>query len=418
MRPPFARRLLRPIYRFSWWFCGLGLAAAQPAGAAEAPSPASSVPASAAAAPVADAQWCGIESARPAPEPALPCKLPGLPCGPVAAEQIRGGGSDPAEDLDGDGQPDLIIGGRREVPKPEIYAAIYRATEAGYVLADYRAVPPRAEPTFASVALATPGAAPLLRDGYDLLEPGGRTLSIARLRRFDGQRFRTLLTFCAHRSEPSPAQSPREGLNRVEFVDVDKDGTKEIVVLGLIRPTVFRTSDSGLTLTEDAALTQLFLQNNPESVRARTLRAEAARLTAPAQARRAADTLQRAYSLAPYDVDLGIELANALLRSDQASRAAELIVRLQNKAPERGTLCCAMAAVQRSLRNPTAEMTTLKLCSERETDETLRNAALTRLHELQQPPAPPSPPDSPPPSAAPTSSAPAPASSPLSPPAP
>lgn len=386
--------------------------------AAEVQVPAPSAPASTAAAPSADAQWCGIDSARPAPEPALPCKLPGLPCGPVPAEQIRGGGSDPAEDLDGDGQPDLIIGGRRELPKPEVYAAIYRATEAGFVLADYRAVPPRAEPTFASVVLATPGAAPLLRDGYDLLEPGGRTVSIARLRRFDGQRFRTLLTFCAHRSEPSAAQGPREGLNRVEFVDVDKDGTKEAVVLGLIRPTVFRISDSGLAFTEDAALTQLFLQSNPEAVRARALRAEAARLTTPAQARRAADTLQRAYALSSYDVDLGIDLVNALLRSEQPGRAAELITRLQNKAPERSALFCAMAAAQRSLRNPAAELAALKPCSERETDETLRSAAVTRLRELQQPPAQPSPPENPPPPAAPSSPASAPAPSPPAPPSP
>lgn len=316
----------------------------------------------------------------------------------MGVEQIRGGGGDPAEDLDGDGQPDLIIGGRREVPKPEIYAVIYRATEAGYVLADYRAVPPRAEPTFASVVLAMPGSAPLLRDGYDLLEPGGRTLSIARLRRFDGQRFRTLLTFCAHRAEPGASGEPREGLNRVEFIDVDKDGTKETVVLGLIRPTVFRASDSGLVLTEDTALTQLFLQTNPEAVRARTLRADATRLTAAGEVRRAADALQRAYALTPYDVDLGIDLATALLRSEQPLRARDLLLRLQYKAPERTSLSCAMAAAQRALRNPAAELPALKLCAERESDETLRTAALTRLHELQQPAAAPaSPSDTSPP---------------------
>lgn len=401
MRHLGARRLLRPGFVFCGLF-GLGLTAARPGWAGEAASPAPPAAASPAAAPIADAQWCGIEAARPVPEPPLPCKLPGLPCGPVGAEQIRGGGGDPAEDLDGDGQPDLIIGGRREVPKPETYAALYRFTEAGYVLADYRAVPPRAEPTFASVVLATPGTVPLLRDGYDLLESGGRTLSIARLRRFDGQRFRTLLTFCAHRAEPTAAGSPREGLNRVEFVDVDKDGAKEVVVLGLIRPTVFRISESGLALTEDAALTQLFLQSSPEAVRARTLRDEASRLTAAGQARRAADALQRAYNLAPYDVDLGLELATALLHSDQPSRAAELLSRLQNKAPERTALPCAMAAAQRALRNPAAELAALKLCSEREADGTLRTAALTRLRELQQPAAgttapPPAPLPAPPP---------------------
>ena len=339
------------------------------------------------AAPVADAQWCGIDSGRPAAEPPLPCKLPGLPCGPVSAEQIRGGGGDLAEDLDGDGQPDLIIGGRREVPKPEIYAAIYRTTSAGLVLTDYRAMPPRAEPTFASVVQVTPGSAPMLRDGYDLLEAGGRTLSIARLRRFDGQRFRTLLTFCAHRVEPSAAGAAREGQNRVEFVDIDKDGTKEVVVLGLLRPTVFRFSEGGLALTEDAALSQLFRDSSPEGVRSKALRAEAARLTAAGQVRRAADTLQRAFALAAYDVDLGRELVTALLHSDQASRALDLLARLQNQAPERTALTCAVAATQRALHNPTAELAALKQCVERETDETLRTAALTRLGELQPPPA-------------------------------
>jgi hypothetical protein len=330
----------------------------------------------------------------------LSCKLPGLPCGPVSAEQIRGGSGDPAEDLDGDGQLDLIIGGRREVPKPEVYSVIYRATSAGYVLADYRAMLPHTEPTFASVVMASPGAAPLLRDGYDLLEANGRTLSIARLRRFDGQRFRTLLTFCAHRLEPSATGSPREGQNRVELVDIDKDGTKEVVVQGLLRPTVFRFGDGGLSLTEDAALSQLFRENSPEVQRSRNLRAEAARLMAANQARRAADTLQRAFALATYDVELGLELVTALLRSEQASRALELLTRLQNQAPERTALSCAVAATQRALRNSAAELVALKQCAESETDATLRTAALTRLNELAPPTAaaPVSPPGNPSPS--------------------
>jgi hypothetical protein len=332
----------------------------------------------------ADAQWCGIDAAKPAAEPAPPCKFPGLPCGPVSVDQIRGGAGEPSEDLDGDGQPDLIVGGRRDVPKPETYAVIYRFTEPGYVLVDYRAMPPRAEPTFATVVLASPGSAPLIRDGYDQLESGGRTLSIARLRRFDGQRFRTLLTFCAHRVEPIPGGSPREGLNRVEFVDVDKDGSKEVVVQGLIKPTVFRQSENGLALTEDPALSQLYLDSSPEAQRAKTLRAEAARHLAAGQARRAADTLQRAYALASYDLDLGGELVSALLRSEQPARAVEILTRLKHQAPERAALTCQLATAQRALHDAGAEQAALKICVESEPDETLRAAALARLRELQQ----------------------------------
>jgi hypothetical protein len=277
------------------------------------------------------------------------------------------------------------------VPRPEIYAAIYRMVRSGggsdgsYVLADYRAVPARSEPTFASVVLATPGSPPLIRDGYDLLEPGGRTLSIARLRRFDGQRFRTLLTFCAHRVEPVAGGSPREGLNRVEFVDVDKDGNKEVVVLGLVRPTVFKVSDNGLLLSEDAPLTQLYLASNAEAQRSRALHAEAQRYSASGQFRRAADTLLRAYSLAPYDLELGSELVEALLGSDQPGRAVEVLARMKNQAPERAALSCAQARAERALRNVPAELLALKVCVEHEPDMAQRSAALLRLRELQPP---------------------------------
>ena len=62
--------------------------------------------------------------------------------------------------------PGAVLGGRYVIDRLVSeggMGAIYRATEAGYVLADYRAVPPRAEPTFASVVQATPGAAPPMR---------------------------------------------------------------------------------------------------------------------------------------------------------------------------------------------------------------------------------------------------------------
>ncbi|HNO70025.1 MAG TPA: hypothetical protein PKI49_16030, partial [Pseudomonadota bacterium] len=223
---------------------------------------------------VPDAKWCGIETLSPPPESASPCKLTSLPCGPIGSDKIHNNSGEETDDLDGDGQRDLVMGGRINVNAKDVFAAIYRGTESGYVLSDYRIIPPRAEPTFASVLLTENGRPPLLRDGHDLVESNGRSLSIARLRRFDGQRFRTLLTFCAHRSEPA-ASAPggvRQGLNRVDFIDVDKDGNKEVVIQGLLAPVVFRFADTGLLLIEDRALTQTYRETSHEAVRAKNLR--------------------------------------------------------------------------------------------------------------------------------------------------
>ncbi len=149
---------------------------------------------------VPDSKWCGIEASASPMDSAMPCKLTTLPCGPIGADRILNNSGEDTDDLDGDGQRDLVVGGRLSVNSKEIFAAIYRGSDSGYVLSDYRVVPARAEPTYASVLLTENGKPPLLRDGHDLVESNGRSHSHARLRRFDGQRFRTLLTFCAHRS--------------------------------------------------------------------------------------------------------------------------------------------------------------------------------------------------------------------------
>ena len=273
-------------------------AAASAAGGSEAPTalpqaPVRPLPQASAAVSVdgviPDAKWCGIESLSPPPEPPSPCKLTTLPCGPIGFEKIHNNSGEETDDLDGDGQRDLVVGGRINVNAKDVFAAIYRGSESGYILSDYRVVPARAEPTFASVLLVENGRAPLLRDGHDLVESNGRSLSIARLRRFDGQRFRTLLTFCAHRSEPSVGApgGVRQGLNRVDFFDVDKDGNKEVVIQGLLAPVVFRFADTGLLLMEDRALTQTYRETSHEAVRARSLRAEAEKLTDDGEVRRA-----------------------------------------------------------------------------------------------------------------------------------
>lgn len=369
---------------------------ADPAGSAPAaaPAPAASPPAgggavagpSTTAGPAADAIWCGIELAKTAPEPPIPCKHPGLPCGPVSADQVSRGAGEVGEDLDGDGSPDLTLAGRREVPRPEIYAAIYRSTEAGFVLSDYQAVPARAEPTMASVILAAPGSAPLLRDGYDIVESNGRTQSIARLRRFDGQRFRTLLSFCAHRAEPVAGRL-REGHNRVEIVDIDKDGQKDVVIHGLIAPLAFRFAGSGLTLSQDATLTQMYRENSPEMQRVKTLRAEAAKLIAEGQLRRATDVLSRAQAALPHDVDLALDLAALQIRTAQEERALQILQRARFQAPERAAIYCAQARAHRALREPASERNALRACLEHHPDDELRSEAEARLRTLSAPPA-------------------------------
>ena len=379
-----------------------GLANLPPPPAAPTAAPAAAAATSPAAAPapttpapkpiVADDRWCGIEPPHPVDTTPIPCKYPGLPCGPVSADQIsHGSGGDSTEDLDGDGQPDLTLAGRRDVPKTEIYAAIYRSTDAGYVLADYHAVPSRAEPTMASVLLAAPGSPPLLRDGYDIVESTSKTTSIARLRRFDGQRFRTLLSFCAHRAEPTLglAMGVREGHNRVEIVDIDKDGQKEIVIHGLIRPTVFRFAESGLGLIEDANLGQIYRDTSPEGVRVKALRAESTRLLENGQVKRAAETLLRAQAAASYDLTLTLDLCGLLLRSGQAEKAIDLLGRARYQAPDQASVYCALGRAYRALGDSSGERASLSTCLEKNPDDALRSEAESRLRQLTPTPTPP-----------------------------
>jgi len=326
---------------------------------------------------------------------ASPCKLTTLPCGPIGAERIHNNSGEETDDLDGDGQRDLVIGGRLTVTAKEVFAAIYRGTESGYVLADHRVVPPRAEPTFASVLLSEGGKAPILRDGHDLVEGNGRSQSVARLRRFDGQRFRSLMTFCAHRSEPMPGApgGVRQGQNRVDFIDVDKDGNKEAVIQGLVAPQVFRFSENGLALMEDRTLTQKFRETSREAVRAKALRAEAEHLIDEGEVRRAAELYQRAFLSAPYDIDLGLAAAEAQVRGGQPDRGLEMVTRLRYQDPERPSIACTMGAVLRALRNVTAEVPFVRLCAEKELDEARRRQAQNRLRELSgQPSLQPTPP--------------------------
>ncbi|HMU39406.1 MAG TPA: hypothetical protein PKE31_10365 [Pseudomonadota bacterium] len=333
---------------------------------------------------VPDAKWCGIEVQREVQSPVPLCKRTTLPCGPVSFEKIHNNSGEETDDLDGDGVRDVVVGGRVTVSSKEVFAAIYRGGENGYVLSDYRVIPPRAEPTFANVLLVENGQPPVLRDGHDVVEPNGKSLSVARLRRFDGQQFRTLLSFCAHRSEPSSVApgGVRQGLNRVDFVDVDRDGKKEVVIQGVLAPVVFRFANGGLMLLEDRSLTQTFVETSRESNRAKTLRAEAESLLSEGDMRRAADVYQRAFLSTPYDIDLGLAAAEAHIRAGHPERSLDIATRLRMLAPERASVFCMLATVYKTMERRADEQAALKHCAERETDEFRRKQAQNRLREM------------------------------------
>lgn len=353
-----------------------------------------------------DGEFCGVQPAGDGGAPPS-CKLPGLPCGPVPAARIGQGGAEAHDDLDGDGRADITLAGRRDAPRAEAYGVIYLARgtegeEGAYVLSDYHPVDSRADPQVATPALRLPSGPPLLRDGFDLPpDSAGGTLSIARLRRWDGQRFRTLLRFCAHRAAPLPAGGAREGHNRVDFIDVDRDGTPEVVISGLLRPTVYRLAPGGLQLAEDAPLTERYRDESPQEQRARALRAEAARLVEEGQFRRAATTLARAHDIAPYNVEVLVQLGAALVRSGEAQRAVEALRKAEGLAPERPAPSCGLAEAYRKLDDGAAERKALEACLAKGPGPERRRGAEERLRALSAE-------EAAPPAAAPAAPAPAP----------
>lgn len=337
--------------------------------------------------------FCGVEVAAEEEviDPPLPCgklELPRLPCGPAASTQVGPSGAELSDDLDGDGAPDAVLAGRKEHGKDLFaYGIIYlqRPSRAGgppepLVMADFQRLPLHAEPSLASVALVLPRGTPLVRDGYDLPLLDGRTLSVARLRRFDGERFRTLLTFCAHRLDRE-GDKPREAHNRIAFSDVDRDGTPEVVISGAVRPTVYRL-EGATRLREDAALTQRYRDDSPEEKKAKVLQTEANRLLSQGERRRAAAALKGALILAPHNGDLALQLIRVLLRSDdpeEALRAARVAVRL---LPERAEAYCLLAEALRAADDDEEEGA-LQACLARSPAPPLRASAAQRLHALR-----------------------------------
>jgi hypothetical protein len=365
---------------------GKPAAAAAPSALAVVPIPLGPV-----AAGTPDGAFCGVEPAEPAAAPALPCKLPGLPCGPVPAGRIGQGGADPADDLDGDGQPDITLAGRRgDAAYGVVYLYRYRSGPAGYVLSDFHVVDGRSDPQVAVLALEVPGQAPIVRDGYDLPETGGHSLSVARLRRWDGERFRTLLSFCAHRVAPLAEGGQREGHNRVEFVDVDKDGAQEVVLSGLLRPLVFRFAEGGLALREDPALTERYREQSPQERQARALRAEAARLYGQGEWRRAAAQWGRANDLSPHHVPTKLLLAGALLRLQQAPQAVAVLRQALalTQGAEQAPVHCLLADAYRKQDDEDEERKALQACLSSSAaggalPQAQRAAAEARLKELE-----------------------------------
>ncbi len=335
-----------------------------------------------AGAPAPGSEFCGVVATVEL-QAAVSCKLPGLPCGPVAAEQIGPAGAEAQEDLDGDGRPDVVLAGRRGGPRPVAYGVIYLARQGGFVLSDYHPVEADAEPTMATVVLPALAGPPLLRDGHDVPLADGNTLSVARLRRWDGAHFRTLLTFCAHRIATLPDGTLRDGQNRVEFVDVDRDGTKEVVLRGHLRPLVFRFSGDGLSLHEDPALTRRYRDESPEERKAKALREQAARLASQGEWRRAASALEQALSISPYNEAALLQLVPVLLRLDQSSRALLAVQRARMLEPERASTYCALAQVYRAA-NDDEEEPALRACLERSPTPALQKAAEDRLRAIKE----------------------------------
>lgn len=334
------------------------------------------------AALLAEPTFCGWELPAAAVERPLPCQIPALPCGPVPANKIGAAGVDTNEDLDGDGQPDAVLAGVRIGAGAYAYGVIYRFTPLGLVLSDFQRVELPADPAVAAVAQAMPRGAPILRDGHDLPLRDGRTLSIARLRRFDGQQFRTLLTVCAHRQEPAQGERPaREAHNRITFPDVDRDGTPEVVVGGALRPVVFRVA--GAALREDPALTQRYREDAPEEKKARALRTEAERYYQQGEWRRAAAALRQARDLSPHNGELRERLAVVLQR---VGDPAEVLVQLREAvalAPERTSALCALAeALQKA--DDDDELAVLRRCVQGGPEASRRAAFEARLKALEE----------------------------------
>ena len=123
------------------------------------------------------------------------------------------------------GCSDLVIGGRISVTAKEVFAAIIAAPKTATCSATIGSSPPRAEPTFASTVVHwESGRTP--RCAMDLVESNGRSLEHRQAPSVHGQRFRhPSYVLCPPQravAQRARWRSPRT--QRVDFIDVDKDG--------------------------------------------------------------------------------------------------------------------------------------------------------------------------------------------------
>lgn len=328
-----------------------------------------------------EAGFCDITLATEE-DKAPACDVPSLPCGPLLAGKLPGGAQVGA-DLDGDGRADAVLIKRRSGLPGASYSAIYRSTPQGFVLADYHEMSYAIGPVLPRVVVSLGAGAPVIEDGFDEPLTKGRSLSERRLRRWSGSRFATLLRYCKNRQVIAPGAPARLAGQSVLGIDVDRDGTKEVVVQGYGPPRVFRLSNSDGSISEDKALTLSYRQSLPSHKNAAELRDRAmALMSKGSQLPRAVTMLNRARLLAPQDTGIALALADAVLRMRHAAEAITLLEETKSLDDPRNETDCLMARAYEQTGEREKEKIALQSCISRNPATTLQSQAEERLRIL------------------------------------
>lgn len=333
--------------------------------------------------PLPDPTFCSIDRPSEPENKPIPCDLPGLPCGPVAANKIRPG-IKPTADLDGDGRADIVLLGRRGGDSGASYSVIYRSTPQGFVLADYHEISYAIGPALPRSVLPIAAGAPIIEDGLDEPLVKGSSTSWRRLRRWNGARFVTLLTYCKNRLFIEAGQKSRAVGQRVIGIDVDKDGTKEVIIQGHDRPRVFRLSKEGQALVEDVSLTDSYRQSLPAQKQALALRAQAASmLSKSTQLPAAVSLLNRARRLAPHELDIALDLADGVLRMRHGAEAIPLLEQAKALDSKRAEPDCLVGRAYEQSGDAGKEQAALESCLKLNPPPAFKQAAELRLVELR-----------------------------------
>jgi tetratricopeptide (TPR) repeat protein len=300
----------------------------------------------------------------------------------VAANKIRAGLA-PTADLDGDGRADIAFLGRRGGDNSASYSVIYRSTPQGYVLADYHELSVGVGPALPRVALPIPKAAPIIEDGRDEPLVNGNSLSVRRLRRWNGTRFVTMLTYCKNHLLFEQGKPAHTAGQRVVGVDVDKNGTTEVVIRGFDRPRVFRVAPDGQALTEDAGLTESYRQTLPNHQQALALQKQAADLAKnSAQLPQAVKLLNRARLMAPYEVNIALDLADGVLRMNRGAQVIALLERTRGLDPKRAEPDCLLGRAYEQMGDRAKEQAALESCLKLNPPPAFQQSAAQRMKEL------------------------------------